>query len=385
MGTKSITAGFMSALLACTGGAIMIVQAAQAAGLTRTELVSWFTSAYVIGGLLNLGLTLKYRIPFAGAHSITATAFLGTTAIGFSFPQLAGAFILSGVLILLAGISGIFAKVMDIIPKLLIDALLAGVLLTYIVRMIPAATQLPYAGLLAAAGYFILPKFIKRLPPLIGAISLGLIGLLIQIRLPELPEAQFLTPIMVMPEFTLQGLLSIAIPMSLLILSNDLAVALAALRSNQFKPPVNKTLMASGLASIGTGLFGGNAANVGGLMSALCSSTEAGPQQKRYTAAIISSVIVIVFGLFSWRVIDMLDVLPAPFVVILTGFSLLGLFLRALSSAFSDKHLLVPALITFGIAALHLSMLGISTPVWALLAGMVMVKLQKKRAAKSYM
>ncbi|RJX40516.1 benzoate transporter [Paenibacillus pinisoli] len=385
MGAKSVTAGFMSAVLACTGGAIMIVQAAQAAGLAKTELVSWFTSAYVIGGLLNLLLTLKYRIPFAGAHSITATAFLGTTAVGFSFPQLAGAFILSGVLILLAGLSGFFAKAIDVIPKLLIDALLAGVLLTYIVRMIPAAVQLPCAGLLAAAGYFILPIFIKRLPPLIGAIGLGLIGLLLQMRLPELPQAQFLSPIIVIPEFTLQGLLSIAIPMSLLILSNDLAVALAALRSNQFKPPVNKTLMASGLASMGTGLFGGNAANVGGLMSALCSSAEAGPHQRRYLAAVISSVIVIGFGLFSWRVIDMLDILPASFVALLTGYSLLGLFLRALKSAFADKQLLIPALITFGIAALHLSMLGIATPVWALLGGMVLLKLKKKRAAKSYM
>ncbi|MGO4371089.1 benzoate/H(+) symporter BenE family transporter [Paenibacillus sp. MCAF20] len=116
MGAKTIMTGFMSALLACTGGAIMIVQAAHTAGLSKPELVSWFTSAYVIGGLLNLLLTLKYRIPFAGAHSITATAFLGTAAAGFSYSELAAAFVMSGILILAAGVSGIFSKVLNLIP-----------------------------------------------------------------------------------------------------------------------------------------------------------------------------------------------------------------------------------------------------------------------------
>ncbi|MFF2890197.1 benzoate/H(+) symporter BenE family transporter [Paenibacillus sp. NPDC057967] len=385
MGTKTIMSGLMSALLACTGGAIMIVQAAATAGLTKAELVSWFTSAYVIGGLLNLFLTLRYRIPFAGAHSITATAFLGTTAIGFTFPQLAGAFVMSGVLLLLAGISGLFAKVMDVIPKSLIDALLAGVLLSYVIGIVPAAVQLPYAGLLAAAGYFIMPRVFKKWPPVLWSILFGLIGLSLEFRLPALPHADYIPPLLVIPQFTIEGFLSIAIPMSVLILSNDLAVALAALRSNQYNPPVNKTLMASGFASILAGWFGGNAANVGGLMSALCSSAEAGPKEKRYGAALLSSVIVIVFGAFAWRVIDMLDALPSPFVAMLTGFSLLGLFLRALKSAFSDKFLLIPACITFAIAALHLGMLGISTPVWALLAGMVFMKLLKKRNAKEYL
>lgn len=39
----------MSALLACTGGAILVVQAAEMAGLPRAELISWFAAVYIIG------------------------------------------------------------------------------------------------------------------------------------------------------------------------------------------------------------------------------------------------------------------------------------------------------------------------------------------------
>lgn len=383
MDTKTIMTGFMSALLACTGGAIMVVQAAQTAGLSKPELVSWFTSAYVIGGLLNLVLTLKYRIPFAGAHSITATAFLGTAAIGFSYPQLAGAFVMSGVLILLAGVSGLFSKVLDFIPKPLIDALLAGILLSYVIGIIPASFQFPYAGLLAGAGYFLVPRVSKRLPPVLWSLLLGLIGLSFEYQFPAIPHAEFIPPLSVIPHFTIEGLLSIAVPMSVLILSNDLAVALASLRSNQYKPPVNNVITASGFASIVAGLFGGSTANVGGLMSALCSSEEAGAKDQRYRAALISSLIVIGFGALSWRVIDMINALPSSFVTMMTGFSLLALFLAGWRNAFSDKMLRMPAIATFTIAALHIHLLGVSTPVWALFAGMVMMKVLKRSNATS--
>src|SRR5690606_13254792 len=99
------------------------------------------------------------------------------------------------------------------------------------------------------------------------------------------------------------GLISIAIPLALLVMTNDLAVAMAALTRNEYKPNVNRAMAVSGLASMAAGLFGGHAANVGGMMSALCSSEEAGPKETRYRAAVVSSVLVLVFGLIGWKVI----------------------------------------------------------------------------------
>lgn len=366
----------MSALLACTSGAVMVVQAADVFDLSRTELVSWLTAAYVVGGLLNLILTIKYKIPFAGAHSITATAFLCTTAAHFSFPELAGAFVLSGALILFAGSTGLFTKIMVHLPKNLIDALLAGLLLPYIFNMGPACIKLPLAFIMATIGYFIMPKLIRVLPPSLWALLMGVIGLCIEYRVSPIVSAEFIAPIPVMPQFTWSGFCIISVPMALLILSNDLAVALAALKSHQFDPPVNKVLIGSGLASIITGLCGGNAANVGGMMSALCSSPEAGPKEKRYWAAVVSGIIVISYGLFAWRVLDLIILLPSPFISIITGFSLLGLFVKGLRNALSYRDGIIPALITFLIAAFHIDGLGLSTPVWALGVGFILIKIK---------
>ncbi|MHA7963930.1 benzoate/H(+) symporter BenE family transporter [Paenibacillus sp. CAU 1782] len=375
---KIIMTGFLSALLACTGGAIMIVQAAGTAGLSMAELVTWFTSVYVIGGLLNLLLTLIYKIPFAGAHSITAAAFLSTAAAGFSFSQLTGAFIMSGGIILVCGLTGIFSKALVFLPKSLIDALLAGLLLSYVFGILPASIQLPYAGIFAGAGYFVVARFLKRLPPVLWALLLGLAGLSLDYVFPAIPHAAFIPPMIVSPQFTWEGFIGIAFPMCVLILSNDLAVALASLKGNGFRPPVNKTLAASGIASLVAGLFGGSTANVGGLMSALCSSEEVGPEAKRYKAAVVSSLLVIAFGIVSWRVIDYIQVLPTDFVAMMTGYSLLGLFLAGLRTIVADRNMRIPAIATFAVAALHIQLFGIATPVWALLVGIIVVRVMKK-------
>ena len=95
--------GILSALLACTGGAVLIINSAVKAGITNPELISWMFSVYVVGGLLNVGLSIYYKVPFGGAHSITAAAFLSTSIAHFTIEELAGAAIMSGAVIAFSG------------------------------------------------------------------------------------------------------------------------------------------------------------------------------------------------------------------------------------------------------------------------------------------
>ncbi|MBH5317581.1 benzoate/H(+) symporter BenE family transporter [Paenibacillus sp. GSMTC-2017] len=369
MSIKNITAGLMSALLPCTGGAILVVQAAEMAGLSQVQLISWFAAIYIIGGALNLYLALRYKMPFAGAHSVTGVAFIGTIAANFSFAHLAGGFLMSGAIILIAGYTGLFAKALNVVPKSIIDALLAGLLLPYVLKIAPSIVNMPISGLMAVAGYFLVPKITKILPPAIWALILGLAGLFIEYDFPQMVSSAVILPIPIIPDFSLSAFFSIAIPLSLLVMSNDMAVGLAALKSNEYDPPVNQTMIASGVANMMVACFGGHAANVGGMMSAICSSKEAGPKENRYGAAIVSSVLVICFGLLAWKVIALIKLMPSHFVALITAFSLLGIFINSVKSTFTLKSWNVPAILTFVVAVMNIQWLGISAPVWALLVG----------------
>jgi benzoate membrane transport protein len=369
----------ISALMACTGGAVMLIYGADMAGFSRQELISWFFAAYVLGGILNVALSLWYKIPFGGAHSITAAAFLMTTMAEFSLKELAGSYLMSGILISIFGITGLFKKILEWIPKPLIDAMLAGIVLNYVVNIVPAIKQFPLAGGLAVLGFFIAPKLSKWFPPLLGVLVFGGVGLILGYDFPVIITEPFSLPQIVTPFFTVHGFLSISIPLAVLVLSNDIAVGLAALKKNGYHPPVNPTLVWTGLGTILAAFMGGHAVNIGGMMTALCSSEEAGSFKQRYWAAIISGILVILFGIFAWKAIMILKWLPTSFIQLISGFALVGVLLNSLRSAFSDTSYRYSILFAFVIAIANVSFIGIASPVWSLAVGGIAAKVLGER------
>ncbi|MCR8629957.1 benzoate/H(+) symporter BenE family transporter [Paenibacillus radicis (ex Xue et al. 2023)] len=375
MNTQTISNGILSALMACTGGAILIIDTANAAGFSRPQLISWIFAVYFIGGLLNLILPLIYKIPIAGAHSITVAAFLSTAAAGYSLSELAGSYMLAGVVIAIVGVSGLFVKWLRYIPRPMLDAMLAGLVLNYIVKMVPAFKQAPIIGLFALTGFLVMPKISQKIPPIIGVLAFGIIGLSVSSSFPPLNEALFVWPQPIAPTFSLQAFVSITIPVAILILSNDIAVALAALKKNDYELPVNKVLVISGLATCLVGFFGGHAATVGGMMSAVCSQEEVGPRHKRYWAAVVSGSLVLLFGVFAWGTVLLIEILPLHFITIIAGFTLVGVLLNSLQSAFSETSYRYSTLFAFAIAVSNVTFLGVAAPVWSLVCGVLIAKI----------
>ena len=369
MNSKNIFTGIITAMLGCTGAAVLLIDAAKTAGASRPELISWVFAVYLLGGIMSITLTLMYKTPLIGAHSISGAAFLGTAAAGFTLPQLSGSFIMAGLFILVIGVTGIFTKFMELLPKTIVSAMLAGLVLNYVGKIVPAVKEMPFVGLLALTGFFIVPKISKKLPPAIGAMAFGLIGLLLWSPIGSLGNISFVAPQMVKPEFSLLGLISIAIPLGILILSNDLAVALAALKQNGFRPPVTLTLVISGLGTALAGLFGGHALAVGGMATALTSSDESGPKKHRYWAALVAGTAFGLFGIFAWFTTGVIQMLPAAFISLVAGFSLLGVFIASIQAAFSKSTYRFSTAFAFVIAASNITFLGISAPIWSLLLG----------------
>ncbi|SDC92731.1 benzoate membrane transport protein [Paenibacillus sp. UNCCL117] len=383
LNAKPIAAGTLSALMACTGGAVLIISSAQAAGLSRPELVSWLFVVYFVGGLINLLMSLIYKLPIAGAHSITSAAFLSLAAAHYSLPELAGGFLMAGGLIAVLGFSGLLAKVFQWIPRPLLDAMLAGMILHYAVDVIPALGQSPIAGVLAILGFFVAPRISPVIPPLLGVLVFGVAGLLLEHEFPALPPAVFTLPGFIVPEFTSAGFVSLAIPIAVLVLSNDLAVALAALKKNGFQAPFNKLVAGAGLGTVLVSFFGGHAVTMGGMMTALCSSEEAGPREGRFRAAVVSGVLVMIFGLFAWKVAAVIELVPRSFIAVITGFSLIGVLLNSMKSAFSEVSYRYSVLFAFVIAISNVEVFGISAAVWSLLIGTVTAKLLREGPAPS--
>lgn len=367
---KNTTAGMVSGLLAIVGIPMLVLEAAANGNFTITQTILWMFSIYVFGGIFSILMPLYYRIPIVGAHTITGVAFLATVTSQFTYHELIGSYIVSGVLMLLIGYFGAFSKLISYVPKEIVAAMLAGMITKYLVTFVISINDLPLIGGLSLVAFFIFSKWKGKIPPIIAAIVTGFVILFLTQPLNSTGLlSSFIIPAIQTPQFNLFSFLSVSIPLALLILSNDAAVGIGALEQNDYRPPVNRIITFSGIFSIIASFFGGQSANIAGMMTAICSDAEAGPKEKRYMAAVVSGTIILLFGLFAWKLVPFIQALPQSFVSMLVGFALLGVFGNSLHIGFSSSTIKMSAAFTFIIAISNITIFNISAPVWSLLVG----------------
>ncbi|TGE31178.1 benzoate/H(+) symporter BenE family transporter [Desulfosporosinus sp. Sb-LF] len=370
LNSKNLAAGIASGLLAITGPPAIILEAASKGNFTMTQTILWMFSVYVFGGIYSILIPLYYRMPIVGAHSITGVAFLATVTTQFTYHQFIGSYIFAGLLMLLIGYMGVFSRLLEYVPKQIISVMLAGMIMKYMVNFVTSIHQLPLVGGVSLVAYLIFSKWNNRIPPMVAAIATGFMLLLLTQHLNNGGLASsFVIPTSQLPEFNLLSFFTVSIPLALLILSNDAAVGIGALEQNNYRPPVNQIIALSGIFSIITSFFGGQSANIAGMMTAICSDEEAGPKEKRYMGAVVSGIIILFFGIFAWKLVPLIQALPMAFVSILVGFALLGVFGNSLSVGFSKPTMKLSAAFTFVIAVSNMTIFNISAPVWALVIG----------------
>lgn len=77
----TVGTAIVAAVFGCTGPALIIIDGADAAGLSAAQTVFWIFAVYVFGGLNSLLLALYYKQPIVGAWSIPG-AVLVADALG---------------------------------------------------------------------------------------------------------------------------------------------------------------------------------------------------------------------------------------------------------------------------------------------------------------
>ena len=125
----AILAGFVAVLVGYASSAAIIWQAA-AAGASAQQIAGWMTALGFGMGISTLALSWWYKAPVLTAVNPGA-ALLATSLHGITLAETIGIFIFANGLILLCGLTGLFARLMKLIPHSLAAAMLAGVLLRF--------------------------------------------------------------------------------------------------------------------------------------------------------------------------------------------------------------------------------------------------------------
>ncbi|WP_434530190.1 benzoate/H(+) symporter BenE family transporter (plasmid) [Haloarcula sp. NS06] len=172
-GISQVGSGLTAAIFGTTGPALIILNAANEGGLTTAQAVSWLFAIYVLGGVITMGMALYYKQPIMGAWTIPGAVMVGVVLADFSLAQAAGAYLVSGILVFLIGISGTFRQIVDFLPRPIIMAMIAGVLIEFTIGIITAVSNAPFIAGIGLLGYLLFYRFVPKVPGIVGAIVLG--------------------------------------------------------------------------------------------------------------------------------------------------------------------------------------------------------------------
>ena len=369
---SAIAAGFVTVLVGFASSAVIVFQAAQSLGATPEEISSWMWALGLGMGLTCIGLSLRYRMPVVTAWSTPGAAMLIGSVAGLPLSDAIGAFLMSALLIAASGFSGLFERMISRIPVSLASGMLAGVLLRFGIDAFAAMeTQLGMVLTMFAVYLLarrLLPRYAVILTLLVGIAFAAGLGLL---RVDGL-SLQLAKPVFTTPTFSLAAIVGIALPLFIVTMASQNVPGVAVIRASGYAIPISPVVGWTGLVNLLLAPFGAFALNLAAITAAICMGREAHEDAaRRYVAAIAAGVFYVVVGLFGATVAALFAAFPKELILAIAGIALLGTIGNSLAAALRDEAEREPALVTFLVTASGLSLVGIGSAFWGLLAGVV--------------
>lgn len=382
---SAFTAGFVAVLVGFTSSVAIVFQAAQAFGATPAQITSWMWALGLGMGLCSLVPSLILRQPVMVAWSTPGAAVLATAGLagGFSMGEAVGAFMVSAVLITLAGMTGWFERVMNRIPMEIASALLAGVLARFGMQAFTALqTDMPLV-LAMLSTYLLarrlLPRYAVVLTLAAGIAWAAASG---QMRWSAVHFA-LAVPVFTVPQFSVQALMSLALPLFIVTMASQNLPGVAVMRATGYQLPVSRLITMTGLATLVLAPFGAFALNFSAITAAMCMGPQAHPdRERRYTAAVSCGLLYIAVGIFGAIVTGLLTAFPQELVVAIAGLALLGAIGGGLASALAGESHREAALITFLVTLSGVTLAGIGSAFWGVVAGSIALAVQQYGRAR---
>ncbi|KQL50006.1 benzoate transporter [Brevibacillus choshinensis] len=364
-------AALISVIVNYGGTFILVFQAAKVAGLSPEMTASWIWSISIGVGVTGIWLSYRYREPIITAWSTPGVAFLVSALAVTPYPEAIGAYMISAAGFIVLGLSGMFECFVRLIPPSIASGLLAGILLQFGISAFGGAKVDPLLVVILFAAYVVLRRFTSRYA-IVGILAIGLMYLI------GMGKADFstiqlaiATPVFVVPEFSLQAILGVALPLFIITLTGQYMPGMLVLRNDGFKTSANPILTVTGLGSLLTAPFGSHAFNVAAITAAICTGKDAHEDSaKRYIAGIACGIFYIVVGIFGVTLAALFLILPATFIATLAGLALLGTIGGSLANALTDPKGRETALITFLATAANVTLFGVGGAFWGLVAGL---------------
>ena len=374
----NVSAGIVAGIFNI-GTLLLITKILRDAGLPDTVVLSWILVVFTGGGLLSVCMSLYYQKPIAGAWSIAGLVLVGGALPFYTLPQVTGGFLVAGLFVALLGFSGVISQIVRRLPRPVMMAMIAGILLRFGVGII---TSLEAAPVLAGITFFIFlfsQRFFPRFPAVLTALLGGGVVALLTKSVVWAPVVwSVASPVWIWPVFDLRAMVGISLPLALTVIGAENMQAMGILMTEGYdqhpegtRVPINAMTAVSGVGMMLVSFMGGHSINMAGVLTAICSGAGAGKDMdSRYVAALIAGGITMLFGILGATLLGLMGVFPEALLNLIAGLAMMGGLIASFRTAFSGPFS-YGSFFAFVTAVSGVRFFGIGAPFWALVLGLI--------------
>ncbi|MFG1810554.1 benzoate/H(+) symporter BenE family transporter [Streptomyces sp. NPDC049040] len=368
---RAATAGVIAAFVGFASSFAVVLEGLTKVGASHAQAASGLMALSLAMGVCAILLSLRSRLPISIAWSTPGGALLAGSAIPHGgFPVAVGAFMVTGVLIVVSGLWRPLGRWVSAIPAPLANAMLAGILLPLCLAPAQAVRSDPAIGLAVVLTWAVVGSVRKVYAvPAAVVVAVVLIATTTHITTAELGP-MWPHPVGVVPHFTVAAVIGIALPLYVVTMASQNIPGIAVLGANGYHPEPGPLFGWTGAFSLLSAPFGGHAVNLAAITAALCAGDEAGPDRsRRYRAAVTAGGVYILLGLAAGAAVALVNAAPPHIIEAVAGLALLGALAGSLTAAMADPGQREAAVVTVVVTVSGVTFFGVSGAFWGLLAG----------------
>lgn len=339
-------------------------------GLTPGETTAWIMSIYGVAGALSLVLIVRYRQPLLLTGNVFVLIFVARLGTEVTWPELVGASIIAGAVVLTLGPLGLTRRLMAWLPAPIVFGLLAGAVLDFVVAMFTELGNEPLLIGGTVVVYLLARLTVEpRLPAILPALGAALLIAWLTGDLSGLTiEAAMRAPVFTQPSFSLSAVLTVAPVMVVLISVQANVPSMVFLREQGYHPPTRMLGAVSGVGTVAGSSMGPIGVSLSLPATALVAGPEAGSRSVRYWGAGIASAAALGVALLAGFAVEIASALPEALLLTGVGLAVLPILSDALQKVTGERLTWGP-LFAFLIALSEVSLLGLGSFFWAIVGG----------------
>lgn len=346
------------------------LETANRIGLSPQETTSWIIAVWGVAGVLAVWLAFRFRQPLLVTGNIFILILISRVGGDYGWPELVGASIIAGIIVLVIGPLGVVDWLTSLIPPPIVFGLLAGAVFPFVLRMLAVSTEEPWMVGSALVVYLGARRWTEPivpaiLPALVVAIAVAVIGGNFEAGAIELT---FPAPVVTVPEFSLSAMIAVAPVMVVFITLQANIPSVVFLREQGYQPDQAFVNVVSGTGTTLGSLLGPTGISLSLPATALVAGPDAGDASQRYRAVYMAGAASAVIAALAGFAVAASEAIPQTLLFTAVGLAVLSVLIAAVPRV-TDTPLRWGPVLTLVVAASDFTLLGLSEFFWAIIIG----------------